>query len=69
MVYDTQNYCVSGLCLSSVILNTRKHNVSETGSVSQTLCFLVFRIPDDGVSPETSNSEKLNNLINKSEPH
>jgi hypothetical protein len=34
MVYDTQNYWVSGLRPSSGILNTRKHNVSETGSVS-----------------------------------
>jgi hypothetical protein len=40
----------------------REHNVSETGSVSvfrfpdpisETLCFLVFRITDDGQSPET----------------
>jgi hypothetical protein len=30
----TQNYWVFGLCPSSVILETRKHNVSETGSVS-----------------------------------
>jgi hypothetical protein len=28
-----QNYWVSGLCPSSGILETRKHNVSETGSV------------------------------------
>jgi hypothetical protein len=34
MVYNTQNYWVSGLCPSSEILNTRKHKVSETGSVS-----------------------------------
>jgi hypothetical protein len=33
MVYITQNYCVLGLCLSSGILETRKHNISETGSV------------------------------------
>jgi hypothetical protein len=33
MVYNTQNYWVSGLCPSSEILNIRKHNVSETGSV------------------------------------
>jgi hypothetical protein len=26
MVYKTQNYWVSGLCTSSGILNTRKHN-------------------------------------------
>jgi hypothetical protein len=29
-----QNYRVSGLCPSSGILNTRKHNVSKTGPVS-----------------------------------
>jgi hypothetical protein len=34
MVHDTQNYWVSGLCPSSGILNTGKHNVSATGSVS-----------------------------------
>jgi hypothetical protein len=34
MVYNTQNYRVFGPCLSSGILETRKHNVSETGSVS-----------------------------------
>jgi hypothetical protein len=30
----TQNYWVFGLCPSPGILETRKHNVSETGSVS-----------------------------------
>jgi hypothetical protein len=34
MVYNTQNYWVLGLCSSSGILETGKHNVSETGSVS-----------------------------------
>jgi hypothetical protein len=34
MVYNTHNYWVSGLCPSSGILDV--------------LCFLVFRIPDDG---------------------
>jgi hypothetical protein len=29
-----QNYFVFGLCPSSGILDTRRHNVSETGSVS-----------------------------------
>jgi hypothetical protein len=29
MLYNTQNCWVPGLCLSSGILNTRKHNVSE----------------------------------------
>jgi hypothetical protein len=31
---DTQNYWVFGLCPSSGIIETRKHSVSETGSVS-----------------------------------
>jgi hypothetical protein len=31
---STQNYRVSGLSPSCRILNTRKHDVSETGSVS-----------------------------------
>jgi hypothetical protein len=30
----SQNYCVSELCPWSGIINTRKHNVSETGYVS-----------------------------------
>jgi hypothetical protein len=34
MVYNAQNYCVLGLCPLSGILETRKHNVLETGSVS-----------------------------------
>jgi hypothetical protein len=33
VVYNTQNCSVFGLCSSSSILETRKHNVSETGSV------------------------------------
>jgi hypothetical protein len=35
-VYDNviQNYCVFGLFPSSGILENRKHDVSETGSVS-----------------------------------
>jgi hypothetical protein len=33
-VYNTQNYCVFGLCPLSGIVNTREHSVSETGSVS-----------------------------------
>jgi hypothetical protein len=31
---ELHDYWVSGLCPSSGILNTREHNVSETGSVS-----------------------------------
>jgi hypothetical protein len=33
MVYNTQNYWVSGLFPPSGILETRKHDISETGSV------------------------------------
>jgi hypothetical protein len=33
---------VFGLCTSSSILKTRKCNISVTGSVSATLCFLVL---------------------------
>jgi hypothetical protein len=33
MLYNTQNYSVPGLCPSSGILNTGKHNVSEIGPV------------------------------------
>jgi hypothetical protein len=34
MMYDTQNYRGSGICISSGILKTRKHSVLGTGSVS-----------------------------------
>jgi hypothetical protein len=34
MVYNNQYYCVSWLCPMSGILNTTKHNVSESESVS-----------------------------------
>jgi hypothetical protein len=47
MVYHNENYWVSGLSPSSGILGNRKHDVSETGPVSETSCFLVPRIPDD----------------------
>ncbi|PNF32911.1 hypothetical protein B7P43_G01845 [Cryptotermes secundus] len=33
MVYNTQNYWIFGLCLSSGVLEKEKHDVSETGSV------------------------------------
>jgi hypothetical protein len=42
MEYSTQNYWVCGLCLQSGILDTRKHLVSETGSVS------VLRAEEEG---------------------
>jgi hypothetical protein len=38
MVYHVQNYWVFGLFPSSGILGTRKHVVSETGSVSILRC-------------------------------
>jgi hypothetical protein len=34
MVYNTQNYWGFGLCPSFNIVETRKHNISKTGSVS-----------------------------------
>jgi hypothetical protein len=49
MVYNTQVYFFFfGIFPSSGILETRKHDVSETDPVSETSCFLVSRIPDDG---------------------
>jgi hypothetical protein len=60
MVYNIWSHWVSGLRASSGIMNTRKRNVSGEGkteiqldSFSETLCFLVFRIPKDGESPES----------------
>jgi hypothetical protein len=38
MVYHTQNYRVFGLFPSSVIQGNRKHDVSETGSLSVFRC-------------------------------
>jgi hypothetical protein len=59
MVYHTQNYWVFGLFPSSRILGTRKHDVSETDPVSETSCFLVPRIPDDGKIQKPSNYESF----------
>jgi hypothetical protein len=53
MVYNTQSYWVYTFCSSSGILETRKHRVPERDPVSETLCFLVLRIPDDGQNPRT----------------
>jgi hypothetical protein len=47
MVYHIHNYWGFGLFPMSGILGTRKHDVSETGSVSETSYFLVPTIPDD----------------------
>jgi hypothetical protein len=34
LVYKTRNYWIFGFCPLSGVLKTRKHKVSETGSVS-----------------------------------
>jgi hypothetical protein len=55
MVYNTWSHWVSGLWASYGTMDTKKHNVSGKGkmeilvdSFSETLCCLVFRIPNDG---------------------
>jgi hypothetical protein len=53
MVYTTQDYWVFWTFPSSGILETRKHDVSEIDPVSETSCFLVSRIPDDGKVQKT----------------
>jgi hypothetical protein len=55
--YNTQNYWVFGLFPSSGILETRKHDISATDPVCETLCFLVSRILDDGKIQKASNSD------------
>jgi hypothetical protein len=57
MVFNNQNYWGFGLFPSSGILGTRKHDVLETGSVSETSCFLFPRIPDDVKFQKLSNSQ------------
>jgi hypothetical protein len=52
----------SGLCPSSSILETRKHNASETGSVSETR-FLVSTIPDDGQILNKNMQGKNENIL------
>jgi hypothetical protein len=49
----TQNYWVFRLFSLSGILEAGKHDISETGSLSETLCFLVARMPDNGKNPKT----------------
>jgi hypothetical protein len=46
-MYDSE---ILGFCTYplSGILGTRKHDIPETDPVSETSCFLVPRIPDDG---------------------
>jgi hypothetical protein len=63
MVYDSQNYCVSELRPYSGILNTRKHNVSETGSVS----FLKGETPTHLGPSERAHSKGRNKVHLKSE--
>jgi hypothetical protein len=46
--HGSQDYWVFWTFPSFGILEIRIHDVSETDSVSETLCFLVSRIPDDG---------------------
>jgi hypothetical protein len=48
MVYNTQDYWFFWTFPSFGILEIRKHDVSETDPVSETSCFLVSRIPNDG---------------------
>jgi hypothetical protein len=48
MMEETQNYWGFGLFPSSGILGNRGSDVSETGSISETLCPLLPTIPDDG---------------------
>jgi hypothetical protein len=52
MLYNTE---LLGFLLfpSFGILQNRTHDVSETGSVSETSCFIFCRIPDDGKSLKT----------------
>jgi hypothetical protein len=56
MVYITQNHWAPGLCPLSIILNIKKHSISECfGNWMQfpKHCFLILRITDDGQDPET----------------
>jgi hypothetical protein len=48
-----QTYWVLRLCPSSSTLETRKHNVSKSESVSVLRCLLVSRVLDDGQSPKS----------------
>jgi hypothetical protein len=46
--HNTPNYWGSGLCPSSGILKTRKHNVSETLSEGANTVGIVLPSPEDG---------------------
>jgi hypothetical protein len=83
MVYHTQNYCDFRLLPTSGILGTTRRDVSETGCVyglrclaplrtetyplSETLCFLVPRIPDDGTVQKSirPNSDHVFHVVKK----
>jgi hypothetical protein len=66
MVYNSRDYWVFELHLSSDILkNTKEHNISGTGSenpsmdtdpVSETLCSLEYRMKDEVQKPSNSES-------------
>jgi hypothetical protein len=45
MVYNTQNYWVYGRCPSSGIPESRKHDVSETESVSVQISLGPLEVP------------------------
>jgi hypothetical protein len=61
MVYDTKK--LLGFWTSSMVRNSKYYetqcfgNWKETDPVSETLCFIVFKIVHDGQSPKLSNSE------------
>jgi hypothetical protein len=61
MVRNTQNNCVFGLCPSFRILQTRKHSISETGSL------FIPRWKEDKAptppSPEDGNRYSLRNVV------
>jgi hypothetical protein len=60
MLYDIQYHLFSGPVIEvssfkgpNWVHVSRSHLRTETDPVSETLCFLVFSIPDEGQSPET----------------
>jgi hypothetical protein len=59
MVYNIQNYWVFAPFPSSGILENTKHDVSETGSISETSCFIFSRMPGVGKVQNPSNSESF----------
>jgi hypothetical protein len=59
----TQNRCVSALCQSSGILQTRKHDVSETASVSLLCSFHHSPIISSHLSPNILLSTLFSNTI------